>query len=112
MDQLDYFSDIDEVIETMKEIKEDSMYLPQIRNSFGFDNETIFSYKAFKNNVLIYRAQPWWHNRHYYDGINSFIKGSPEYYMAKSKYEARCIKDMAVITHFISKNFGLIFNYD
>lgn len=110
MDQLDYFSDIDEVIETMKEIKEDSMYLPQIRNSFGFDNETIFSYKAFKNNVLIYRAQPWWHNRHYYDGINSFIKGSPEYYMAKSKYETRCVKDMAVITHFISKNFGLVFD--
>ena len=109
MNQLDYFSDIDEVIKTMKEIKEDSMYLPQIRNSFGFDNETIFSYKAFKNNVLIYRAQPWWHNRHYYDGINSFVKGSSEYYMAKSKYEARCIKDKAVITHFISKNFSLWF---
>jgi len=112
MEKLDFFSDIEEVIEIMKELKEDefSMYPPQVRASFGYDNETIFSYKAIKNNVTIYRLDVWWHNRHYYDRIESFTPGSKSWHACKSAWEAKCFKDKTVITHFISKNFSLWFD--
>ena len=51
MDKIDYFSDIDEVINKMTEVKEYSMYTDKIRDSFGYDNETIMSYKVCKNKV-------------------------------------------------------------
>ena len=112
MEQLDYFGDIESVIETMAELKIDSMYPDAVRRSFGFDNETIFSYKVVLNNALVYRCQPWWHSRHYYDSKESFEIGTPFYYAALNKYKALCEKDKAVITHFISKNFSLFFNSD
>jgi len=107
MESLDYFGDIDSVLETMKDLKESSMYPPNIQKSFGYDNESIFSYKVQKNGVLVYRLQPWWHSRHYYDNKESFDVNSKQWHMAKQKYEARCKKDKAVVTHFISKNFSL-----
>lgn len=112
MEQLDFFGDIQSVISTMEELKTDSMYPEQVRKSFGFDNETIFSYKVVLNDVLVYRCQPWWHSRHYYDNRQSFETGTAHWYAARNKYQAQCEQDNAVITHFISKNFGLFFNSD
>jgi|GEM_PF-759292 len=110
MEKLDYFSDIEDVITQMKEIKHDdySMYPPQVRQSFGYDNETIFSYKIKKNNVLNYRLGYWWHLRHYYDNKLSLEPNTYERRVALKKLEVFCIKWNPTIIHFISKNFGLV----
>jgi hypothetical protein len=111
MEQLDFFGDIDEVLDTMLELKEDefSMYPSNIRASFGYDNETIFSYKTIKNNVPVFRLAAHWHSQHNYDNIKSFEIGHQAWYAARNKYNARNIEDKAVIKHFISKNFSLYF---
>jgi len=110
MEKLDYFSDIEDIITQMKEIKHDdySMYPPQVRQSFGYDNETIFSYKIKKNNVLNYRLGYWWHLRHYYDNKLSLEPNTYERRVALKKLEVFCIKWNPTIIHFISKNFGLV----
>ena len=110
MDKLDYFSDIEDVIATMEELKDPdmSMYPPAIVNSFGYDNETIFGYKVKKNNVNTYRLEQSWHLRHYYDSAKSFIDRTPENKSAKIKMLADSKEFDATIIHFISKNFGLV----
>jgi hypothetical protein len=112
MKQLDYFSDIDEVIAFMKELKEDefSMYPEAIQKSFGYDNETIFSYKVKKNNVIIYDLGEWWHSRHYYESKKAMEPGTNERANSFTKYNTRCIERNVTIVHFISKNFGLVFD--
>jgi hypothetical protein len=97
MKQLDYFGDMDEVINTMTELKNDpdSMYLGNIQKSFGYDNETIFMYKAIKNKVNYNTLDEKWH-----------YKILPEYEQEGKDYK----KDNAVLLHFIGKKFELIFN--
>ena len=110
MDKLDYFSDIGEVLSTMKELKEDehSMYPPQIRKSFGYDNETITAYKIAKNNVFTIRLKDHWHFKHIENHPESYIKDSAAYKLEKAKIKKSLTK--AHIIHFISKNFGLVFD--
>tara|TARA_B110000971_G_C20029988_1_gene510913 strand:- start:1524 stop:3215 length:1692 start_codon:yes stop_codon:yes gene_type:complete len=108
MDRIDYFSDIDEVIKTMSEVKEYSMYTDQIRDSFGYDNETIMSYKVCKNNVPIYDMPKWWHHKNHYWSYNSFDPAHKDYRRAKHEYESTTKSVDSVIIHFISKNFGLV----
>lgn len=110
MDKLDYFSDIDEVLSTMKELKEDeySMYPSQIRKSFGYDNETITAYKVTKNNVFSFRLSEDWHYKHNENYPDSYIKGSTTYVREKAKIADNLNKRQ--IIHFISKNFSLVFD--
>jgi hypothetical protein len=112
MEQINYFGDIDEVIKTMKSLKESefSMYPPQIQKSFGYDNETIMSYKTKKNNVPVYNIPKWWHHKNHYSGKNSFDPTHREYLKAKYEYETGTANENSVIIHFISKNFGLVFD--
>ena len=112
MEQLDYFSNIDQIIENMRQLKEDefSMYPEAIQKSFGYDNETIFSYKAKKNNVIVYELGEWWHSRNYYEGKESFKLNTQARKNAKTRYEVRCKDWKVTIVHFISKNFGLVFD--
>ena len=111
MEKIDYFSDIDDVIETMRRLKEDdfSMYPPQIQRSFGYDNETIMSYKTKKNNVPVYNLPKWWHHKNHYSCKESFDPTHREYLKAKYEYEASTTQANSVIIHFISKNLGLVF---
>ena len=53
MDELGYFNDFEGLIKKMTELREDefSMYIPQIQKSFGYDNETVMSYRVKSNNV-------------------------------------------------------------
>lgn len=112
MEQLDFFGDIEEVIDTMTELKEDefSMYPDNMRAAFGYDNESIFSYKTIKNDVPVFRLAAHWHSQHNYDNRGSFEPQSRAWYAAKNKYNARNFEDRAVIKHFISKNFSLYFD--
>lgn len=112
MDQLDYFSDIEETVEKMKELKEDefSMYPENIRKSFGYDNETIFSYKINLNSVRTYRLSDSWHYRHYYENYKSMAYGTPQGKAASAKLNSTCDELNIAVIHFISKNFGLVFD--
>jgi len=111
MEQLDYFSDIDEVIAMMKELKEDefSMYPAQVRASFGYDNETIFAYKSFKNKCILHRPSSAWHTKHHYKSKEAFDTETARYHQVKQEWKAKCLENNTVITHFISKNFELAF---
>ena len=110
MDQIDYFSDIHDVIATMKELKEFSMYPPKIQAQFGYDNETIMGYKTKKNNVPLYSLSKAWHFKHDYNKLESYDKENLFYKKAKYELEAKIKEHSVQLVHFISKNFGLIFD--
>lgn len=115
MESLDYFSDIDETLELMKELKNDefSMYPENIRSSFGYDNETIFSYKVNKNKAITYNLGSTWHNIHYNDsGVtdDAFKQDTKEWKNVQRVFNKKLITGNVVITHLISKNFSLVFN--
>lgn len=110
MEQLDYFSDIEEVIEKMKELKEFSIYPPQIQSAFGYDNETIMSYKVEKNQVPVESLCEIWHNKHDVNDPRSFTKGTASWKASNARLWEIVNRENTVMTHFISKNFGLVFD--
>ena len=110
MEHLDYFGDIEEVIETMKELKEFSMYPENIQKSFGYDNETIMAYKVVKNNVPTFRLSELWHFKHDSASLNSYDNNHTDFTVAKNALENNIRSHNVQLIHFISKNFGLVFN--
>lgn len=116
MEKMDYFSDIDKVIEKMTELREDefSMYPEKIRLSFGYDNETIFAYKTKKNNVLTYNLwNPLWHGKHslrHAEAYDEFErKNTAKGRIVMNEFKSWCLEENPVFIHFISKQFGLVF---
>jgi hypothetical protein len=109
MDRLNYFDGIDDILETMKELKEFSMYPPAIQKSFGYDNETIMSYKVQMNNVSVYPLSQTWHYKHDANKIKTYDKNTTEFEQEKISYNSLVKEHNVIMTHFISKNFGLIF---
>ena len=109
MDKINYFGDIQEVLETMKELKEFSMYPPKVAAQFGYDNETIMAYKTKINEVPVTDLDEMWHYKHDYNVFNSYIKGSKEFNAAKHELNINIKTKNIQFIHFISKNFGLIF---
>ena len=72
LDKLDYFSDFDKTIELMTTIKNDNTFYPkEVRDMFGYDNETIWSYKAKVNKVNIQWLNNEWH--YFYDPRSDWI---------------------------------------
>lgn len=110
MEEIDYFSDIEDTLETMKELQEFSMYPPAIQESFGYDNETIMSYKIKMNNVPVQPLTEQWHYKHDHHTLKSYDKTTPDFKRAKQRYQDNCAEHNVVMTHFISKNFGLVFD--
>jgi hypothetical protein len=110
MDRLDYFGDIEDVISTMKELKTDSIYPSNIEAAFGYDNETIMGYKVKKNSVPIYALSETWHLKHDYNKIESYDNTKVEFKNAKHKLEMDIMENKTTMVHFISKNFGLVFD--
>ena len=110
MDKLDYFGDIQEVLETMKDLKEDSMYPPKISAQFGYDNETIMAYKVIVNDVPVSDLDEAWHYKHDFNKIDSYTEGTKDYKIAKHELEINIKLKKVQLIHFISKNFGLVFN--
>jgi len=109
MDKLDYFSDLDDIIETMTEIKEFSMYPDQIRASFGYDNETIMSYKCQVNNVPVARLDEKWHYKHDFHELESYEVGTEMWERTKYELEMNIKSKQIQFIHFISKNFSILF---
>jgi hypothetical protein len=111
MEKLDYFSDIDEVIETMKQLKQDSIYPENISSQFGYDNETIFSYKVKKNNVPVHQLSQKWHHKHLAKWVSSDdVKYHSRKVISEKAFEATMADLDPVFIHFISKHFGLAFD--
>ena len=96
LQELDFWSDIHDTIQKMKELKEDpfSMYPPSMTKSFGYDNETIFGYKIFKNDVTYIDLSSKWHYK---------VQGNP----LEAKYSKEDILEKdPVLIHFINKKIG------
>jgi hypothetical protein len=112
MEKIDYFSDIDQTIELMKEVKQHSMYPENIRKSFGFDNETIFSYKVKKNNVDTHYLNQRWHFKQmdaWIEGDNVTRRRVRESTL-RNGFQAAMTDINPVLIHFISKQFWLVFD--
>ena len=62
--KLKYFDDLKQSFDLMTYLKSDeyqSMYPPNITKTFGYDNETIFTYKLVANNVSVQWLNYQWH---------------------------------------------------
>lgn len=90
MKQLDYFSDIHNIMPLMDDLRKDELYPDYIREMFGWDNETIFSYKVQTNNVPIQWLNWQWHL--FFDKY--------KHVPSKSKF-----------VHVINKKFQKVFDY-
>ena len=111
MEKLDYFSDIDQIIETMKELKEESIYPETIAAQFGYDNETIFAYKVKKNNVPIHQLDQRWHYKHLAQWLQKDnINYQSRKVISKKAFEASMADVNPVLIHFISKQFDMVFD--
>lgn len=63
---LDYFGNFTQTLALMKELKQgDGMYPSNIIDMFGYDNETVFSYKLKTSNVPVQWLDNEWH--YFYD---------------------------------------------
>ena len=111
--KLDYFNNLDSLIEDMLELKEeeDSMYIENIQDSFGYDNETIFAFKVTQNNVRVVSLTDTWHYKHY--SKVGVIKNTDP--LVKQKLQLHAFNsDMLtvdpVLVHFISKQLNFIYD--
>ena len=72
LDKLDYFRDFNKTIELMTTVKnDDALYPQEVRNMFGYDNETIWSYKTKVNKVKTQWLNDEWH--YFYDPRSDYI---------------------------------------
>ena len=91
MDKLAYFEDFDDTLDMMHEMtKEDCGYPERIRRLFGYDNETLFSYKMQLNDVNLIELDHQWH----------FIMNKQKNYIITN----------AKFVHVISKKFKFAWN--
>jgi hypothetical protein len=92
LQKLDYWNNFDSIIKRMTDLKDDklSMYPSHIQRLFGYDNETIWSYKMKINNVNQQWLTPEWH--HFMDKWN--------YIPANTN-----------LVHVINKNFHYVKNW-
>jgi len=91
LQSLDYFGDFQNTIDYMSELINDDFWPDDIRNLFGYDNETVFAYKLFGNNLSYQNLHnTGWH--YFMDRLNYIPK--------KTKF-----------IHCINKNFHFVRNW-
>ena len=91
LEELDYFKDFNVTIEKMKELINDDFWPEDIRNLFGYDNETVFAYRIKKYQQLFGTG---WH--HFMDKW-SFIPKETKF--------VHCIsKDFKYVRNWCEKN--------
>ena len=63
IEQLNYFDNFKDTLDLMTRLRQedDGMYLPNIRNMFAYDNETVFSYKLKSTNTPYQWLDKQWH---------------------------------------------------
>lgn len=85
--QLDYFSDFDSTLDVMKSMPNDDFYPEKIRKLFGYDNETLWAYKTYVNEVPFQKLDDDWH-----------------YFMYRWSY----VPPSAKFVHCVSKDFKYV----
>lgn len=86
--QLDYFGDFEELLGDMYYLKnesEGSMYHPNVRRSFGYDNETVFAYKRVINNIDIDYITEEWHST--MNDVKPTNKKAKVYHVINKRFE-------------------------
>jgi hypothetical protein len=92
LDKLAYFDNFEQDLDVMHElVTENGMYPIYITGMFGYDNETLFSYKMIENNVNLINLDEEWH---YTLTINR-----------------RSIKNNPKLLHVINKKFEYVKKY-
>lgn len=113
MEQLSYFVNIDDTLDLMTAVKNDeySMFLPNMRNSFGYDNETIFAYKVAINNVPVNNIKKEFHHKHSMDwDLIRRHNADKALLISRERFEAEMAAKDPIFVHFISKQFELVFD--
>jgi hypothetical protein len=82
LDQLNYFDDFRVTLDFMTQLQNDEFYPDRFRQMFGYDNETIWGYKTFTNNVPFVTLDNGWH--HFMDKW-SYIPPSAKFVHCVSK---------------------------
>ena len=110
--QLGFFTDLDEILEDMTGLKEDSMYPENIQKAFGYDNETIFAFKIVANNVRHKNLdEKVWHFKHYSGKASSSrLSDKEKNSIRKENYKSAMAITNPVLVHFISKQLELAFD--
>ena len=110
--QLDFFNNLDEILEDMTELKENSIYPENIQKAFGYDNETIFAFKIVANNVNHKNLdEKVWHFKHYSGKASSSrLSDKEKYSIRKENYKSAMAITDPVLVHFISKQLELAFD--
>ena len=91
LDELDYFGNFEKTIDFMTDLINDEFWPDDIRNLFGYDNETIFAYKLFGQGLKYQNLyETGWH-----------------YFMDKWSFIPKETK----LIHCISKDFNYVRNW-
>ena len=67
-------------------------------------------YKIKKNDVPVYKLSETWHFKHDSGSLNSYDSNHKDFMSAKNALENNIRNHNVQLIHFISKNFGLVFN--
>jgi len=88
LDKIDYFSDFDEILEEMRELKEEekSMWPQFVQAMFGWDNETIWGFKCHMNNVPSVWLDGNWHM--FLDKSTIIIEGCKLIHIINKEFKA------------------------
>lgn len=90
LQQLNYFENFSDTLNFMHEIKEQSGL-----NHFGYDNETLFSYRMLKNNVLLTSLDEYWHHT---------MRGEISHIPSKTKMVHAINKDFEYVREYCETN--------
>lgn len=92
-EELGYFEDFEQIIDDMTYLREDefSMYIPQIQKSFGYDNETIMSYRVKTKDTICFNLDTrFWHYRcdeQKHSRLNVMKANAAFYHVMNKKFE-------------------------
>lgn len=86
LDCLGYFDDFKDTLSLMTDLREDDGFFPShIVRSFGYDNETVFSYKMNINSVKRFNLNDW--HFPYHDLVNYIPKQSKIVHMIAKRFD-------------------------
>lgn len=85
--KLNYFDTFEEDIKLMHQLKHEESFWPKfLQNCFGFDNETLFSFKMKINNINLIELDDVWHFT-YRKNINYIPKESKMIHVINKKFK-------------------------
>ena len=91
LSKLNYWENFNETIELMDYVKQDNFYPEHVLDMFGYDNETIWSYKVKTNNVPVQWLDEQWH--YFFDNNYEWIPKSTK------------------LVHTINKKFNVVWDF-